>query len=58
LLAFLIKRRLRCGILRSFQELKDAIRRFLDKTDADPKPHTWINDPNKIAEAVQRGPKG
>jgi hypothetical protein len=37
------------------RELKDAIHRFLDHTNANPKPFTWTKDPNKIIAAVRRG---
>ncbi len=40
---------------RSLQELKDAIHRFLDDTNANPRPFTWTKDPNKIIAAVRRG---
>jgi hypothetical protein len=43
------------GVFRSLLELKDAIHRFLDQTNADPKPFTWTKDPNKIIAAVKRG---
>jgi len=39
-------------VFRSLQELRDAIHRFLDDTNADPKPFTWTKDPNKIIVAV------
>ena len=42
-------------MFRSLQELKDAIHRFLDDTNANPKPFTWTKDPNKIIAAVKRG---
>ena len=29
--------------------------RFLDDTNANPKPFTWTKDPNKIIAAVKRG---
>ena len=45
----------RRGVFRSLQELRDAIHRFLDDTNADPKPFTWTKDPNKIIAAVKRG---
>jgi hypothetical protein len=41
--------------IRSLQELKDAIHRFLEDTNANPKPFTWTKDPNKIIAAVKRG---
>ena len=49
------KKRLKRGVFRSLQELKDAIHRFLDDTNANPKPFTWTKDPNKIIAAVKRG---
>jgi hypothetical protein len=49
------KRRLKRGVFRSLRELKDAIHRFLDDTNANPKPFTWTKDPNKIIAAVKRG---
>src|ERR1044072_7074428 len=53
--ANLAKKRLKRGVFRSLQELKDAIHRFLDETNANPKPFTWTKDPNKIIAAVKRG---
>jgi len=53
--ANLTKKRLKHGVFRSLQELKDAIHRFLDDTNANPKPFTWTKDPNKIIAAVKRG---
>ena len=53
--AKLTKKRLKRGVFRSLQELKDAIHRFLDHTNANPKPFTWTKDPNKIIAAVKRG---
>ena len=53
--ANLAKKRLKRGVFRSLQELKDAIHRFLDATNANPKPFTWTKDPNKIIAAVKRG---
>ena len=46
------KKRLKRGVFRSLQELKDAIHRSLDDTNANPKPFTWTKDPNKIIAAV------
>jgi hypothetical protein len=40
-------------VFRSLQELKDAIHRFLDDTNADLKPFTWAKTPNKIIAAVK-----
>jgi transposase len=53
--ANLAKKRLKRGVFRSLQELKDAIHRFLDATNENPKPFTWTRDPNKIIAAVKRG---
>jgi transposase len=55
LFAVLAKRRLKRGVFRSLQELKDAIHRFIADTNADPKPFSWTKDPNKIIAAVRRG---
>jgi transposase len=53
--AKLTKKRLKRGVFRSLRELKDAIHRFLDHTNANPQPFTWTKDPNKIIAAVRRG---
>jgi hypothetical protein len=42
-------------VFQSLQELKNAIHRFADETNANPKPFTWTKDPNKIIAAVKRG---
>jgi len=53
--AKLTKKRIKRGVFRSLQDLKDAIHRFLDDTNANPKPFTWTKDPSKIIAAVKRG---
>jgi len=53
--AKLTTKRLKRGIFRSLRELKDAIHRFLEDTNANPKPFTWTKDPDKIIAAVKRG---
>ena len=53
--AQLTKKRLKRGVFRSLQELKNAIHRYLDAINANPKPFTWTKDPNKIIAAVKRG---
>jgi len=53
--ATLTNRRLKRGVFRSIEELKNAIHRFLDDYNANPKPFTWTKDPNKIIAAVKRG---
>jgi len=40
-LAKLTKKRLKHGVFRSLRELKGAVHRFLDHTNAKPKPFTW-----------------
>jgi transposase len=55
LFALLSKRRLKRGIFRSVQELKDAIHDFIGRTNANPKPFIWTKDPDKIIAAVKRG---
>jgi len=53
--AKLTMKRLKHGVFRSLRELKNAIHRFLDDANANPKPFTWTKDPNKIIAAVRRG---
>ena len=53
--ANLAKKRLKRGVFQSLQELKNAIHRFADETNANPKPFTWTKDPKKIIAAVKRG---
>lgn len=53
--AKLTKNRLKRGVFRSVQELKDAIHAFLHDHNADPVPFIWTKDPNKIIAAVKRG---
>src|SRR6478609_11406789 len=53
--AKLTKKRLKRGVFQSLRELKETIHRFLDHTNANPKPFTWTKDPNKIIAAVRRG---
>lgn len=55
LFALLSRRRLKRGIFRSLQELKDAIHSFIADTNANPKPFIWTKDPNKIIAVVRRG---
>jgi len=55
LFATLTKRRLKRGVFRSVQDLKDAIHAFIADTNANPKPFIWTKDPDKIIAAVKRG---
>ena len=53
--AKLTLRRLKRGVFRSVADLEAVINRFVAETNDDPKPFTWIADPNKIIAAVRRG---
>ena len=54
LFALLTKRRLKRGVFRSLQELKEAIHSFIDDTNGNPQPFMWTKDPDKIIAAVKR----
>ena len=53
--AKLTRRRLKRGVFRSVDDLKDAINRFIVETNGDPKPFAWTADPRRILAAVKRG---
>jgi len=53
--AKLTTRRLKRGVFRSLVDLQDAINRFLDETNGDPKPFRWTADPDRVLAAVRRG---
>ena len=53
--AKLTRRRLKRGVFRSLDDLKDAIDRFVAETNADPKPFAWTAKPTRILAAVKRG---
>lgn len=55
LFATLSKRRLKRGVFRSLQELKDAVHAFIADTNHHPRPFTWTKHPDKIIAAVRRG---
>jgi transposase len=55
LFAKLTRRRLKRGVFGSLVELQAAINRFLNETNADPKPFVWTVKPEHILEKVQRG---
>ena len=57
LFANLAKKRLKRGVFRSLQELKDAIHRFLDDTNANPKPFTWTRTRTKSSPPSSEGTK-
>src|SRR6187401_1095008 len=53
--AKLTRRRLKRGVFRSLVELQAAINRFVEETNAHPKPFVWTADPNRVLAAVRRG---
>ncbi len=53
--AKLTKRRLKRGVFRSIVDLQAAINRFVEETNASPKPFVWTKDPQGIIAAVNRG---
>src|SRR5258706_10886167 len=46
------RRRLKRGVVRSVDDLKAAINRFVAETNADPKPFVWTADPRRVLAAV------
>lgn len=52
--AKLTRRRLKRGVFRSLDDLKDAIDRFVAETNADPKPFVWTAKPTRILAAIKR----
>jgi transposase len=55
LFATLTKRRLKRGVFRSVNDLKNAIHGFIADTNAKPRPFVWTKDPDNIITAVRRG---
>ncbi len=53
--AKLTRRRLKRGVFRSVVDLQAAINRFVEETNAHPKPFVWTADPNRVLAAVNRG---
>ena len=53
--AKLTRRRLKRGVFRSVVDLQAAINRFVEETNADPKPFVWTADPTRVLAAVKRG---
>ena len=53
--AKLTRRRLKRGVFRSVIDLQTAINRFVEETNAQPKPFVWTADPNRVLAAVNRG---
>jgi hypothetical protein len=53
--AKLTRRRLKRGVFTGIADLQAAINRFLQETNANPKPFVWTADPDAIIEKVRRG---
>jgi len=53
--AKLTRRRLKRGVFRSLDDLKDAIDRFVAETNADPVPFVWTAKPKRVLAAIKRG---
>ena len=53
--AKLTRRRLKRGVFKGIVDLQAAINRFLEETNANPKPFLWTADPDAIIEKVRRG---
>ena len=49
------RRRLKRGVFKGIVDLQAAINRFLQETNASPKPFVWTADPDAIIEKVRRG---
>ena len=49
------KRRLRRGVFHSLVALQEAINRFVEEVNADPRPFRWTKDPDAIIAAARRG---
>src|SRR3990170_221921 len=52
--AKLTRRRLKRGVFRSLDDLKDAIDRFVAETNADPVPFVWTAKPKRVLAAIKR----
>ncbi len=53
--ATLTRRRLKRGVFTGVAELQQAINRFINEHNQNPKPFVWTADPNRIIEKVNRG---
>jgi hypothetical protein len=53
--AKLTTRRLKRGVFRSVVELQEAINRFVEETNANPKPFVWTANPDRVLAAIERG---
>ena len=52
--AKLARRRPRRGVFHSLVALQAAINRFVEETNADPRPFRWTKDPDAIIAAARR----
>ena len=52
--ATLTQKQIRRGTHRSTRQLEDAIRRYLDQNNADPKPFVWTKSADAILSSVER----
>jgi transposase len=53
--AKLTRRRLRRGTFHSLVALQEAINRFVEEHNRDPRPLVWTADPDAVVEKVRRG---
>jgi transposase len=53
--ATLTRRRLKRGVFRSVVDLQNAINRYINEANDNPRPFNWTADPDKIIAAVKRG---
>jgi transposase len=53
--AKLTRQRLKRGVFHSLVDLQAAINRFIEETNANPKPFVWTADPERVIAAVKRG---
>lgn len=51
----LTKQRLKRGVFKSVSELENAIMRFIEEKNENPKPFIWTADPSGIIEKINRG---
>ncbi|NCC21440.1 MAG: hypothetical protein EOM26_03145 [Alphaproteobacteria bacterium] len=51
----LTKKHLKRGVFKSVPELEEAIMRFIEEKNQNPKPFVWTADPHGIIEKISRG---
>ena len=52
--ALLTERALKRGVFRSVADLEQAIKAYIEATNADPKPFRWTKTANDILASIQR----